>query len=349
MILNPPLVVQRNDKTTKFCNVSICSNFRITFSHFFLHTMLTKKTTKEETESKDVENATPVPKLEISVEKAFVAAVEKKGIALENITFRDICESNPSSFGAQGSGRRRALSKRWYDIKQLNAKSYSKLLQKHSVVPGPYTFARLKEAEVHKEEELPIAPEAKTERTETIAEALLIEELDSVSNESDESDESDESNESEGSDNSDNSASILVGLLTQDFRTLKVAGKTMSAPANNPVTSPTPSMKSVNFSSLVASPIVKAIAVSTTRVSIDEEMPSDDIVFSTLNFFVQNGSKALPFISMVRPGYPEDSHPFCITPFEDKEVGRKNYSGYHVSTICSNCFFLERLTNCSRC
>jgi hypothetical protein len=283
--------------------------------------------------------ATPVPNkssspLESSVEKAFIAAVEKKGIALEDITFRDICESNQSSFGDSGSARRRLLSKRWYDIKQLNAKNYSKLLQKYSIVPGPYTFARLKEAE-NKEEELPIAPEAKTETTETIAEALLIE-LDSVS------DESEDSNESAG---------ILVDILTPSFRTLKVADKTMSAPPNNLVTSPTPSIKSVNFSSLVASPIVKAIAVSTTSMSRDEDIkpPSDDIVFSTLNFFLQNGSQALPFISMVRPGYPEAPHPFCVAPFEDKEVGRKTYSGYHVSTICSNCFFLERLTNRSCC
>jgi hypothetical protein len=68
-----------------------------------------------------------------------------------------------------------------------------------------------------------------------------------------------------------------------------------------------------------------------------------------LNFFLQNGSKALPFISMVCPGYPEESHPFCITPFEDIDVGSKIYSGYHVSTICLNCFFLERLTNHSGC
>jgi hypothetical protein len=305
--------------------------------------MLTKATTKKKEKS---EKAASVPKkasssLGSSVEKAFVAAVEKKGIALEKITFRDICESNQSSFGESGSARRRALSKRWYDIKQLNAKNYSKLLQKYSIVPGPSTFACLKEAE-NKEEELPIAPEAKTETTETIAEAktataknkqlesLLIEELDSVSDESDESEDS------------DNSASIL-DILTQTFRTLKVADKTMSAPA---LTSPTSSIKSVNFSSLVASPLVKAIAVSTTGMSRgDIKLPSNDIVFSTLNFFLQNGSQALPFISMVRPGYPEESHPFCITPFENKEVGRKTYSGYHVSTICSNCFFLERLTN----
>jgi hypothetical protein len=308
----------------------------------------TKK--KDKSESEDVEKAASVPKkaplsLESSVEKAFVAAVETKGIALEKINFLDICESNQSSFGASGSARRRALSKRWYDIKQLSAKAYSKLLQKYSIVPGPYTFARLKEAE-NKEEELPIAPEAKTETTETTAEAktetaknklesFLIEELDSVSDESEDS---------------DDSVSIL-DTLTRSFRILKVNdSKTMSAPTNNPVASPTPSIKSVNFSSLVASPLVQGIAVSTTGMSRDGiKPPSDDIVFSTLNFFLQNGSKALPFISMVHPGYPEESHPFCITPFEDKEVGRKTYSGYHVSTICSNCFFLERLTNRSRC
>ena len=303
-----------------------CLDPRIIFSN----TMLTKQTTKRK-EKRESESEVVVPKLESSVEKAFLTAVEKIGIALDYISFREICDSNQSSFGDSGSGRRRTLSKRWYYIKQVNAKNYSKLLQKHSIAPGPYTFARLKEAE-NKEEELPIAPEAKTETTETIAEALLIEELDSVSDESEDSDDS----------------AILVDSLTQNFRTLKVVDKTMSAPANNFVTSPTPSIKSVNFSSLVASPLVKAIAVSTTR---DEEIkpPSDDIVFSTLNFFLQNGSQALPFISMVRPGYPEESHPFCITPFEDKEVGRKNYSGYHVSTICLNCFFLERLTNRSRC
>jgi hypothetical protein len=312
--------------------------------------MLTKATTKkkEESESEDVEKAASVPKkasssLESSVEKAFVAAVEKKGIALEKIIFRDICESNQSSFEESGSARRRALSKWWYKIKQLNAKNYSKLLQKYSIVPGPSTFARLKEAE-NKEEEQPIAPEAKTETTETIAEAktetaknkqlesLLIEELDS--------------SVSDESEDSDDSASI-IDILTQTFRTLKVGDKTMSAPL---LTSPTPSIKSVNFSSLVASPLVKAIAVSTTGMSRDDiKPPSDDIVFSTVNFFLQNGSQVLPFISMVRPGYPEESHPCCITPFEDKEVGRKTYYGYHVSTICSNCFFLERLTNCSRC
>jgi hypothetical protein len=86
------------------------------------------------------------------------------------------------------------------------------------------------------------------------------------------------SNESE---DSDNSASIL-DILTQTFRTLKVADKTMSAPAKNLVTSPTPSIKSVNFSSFVASPLVKAIAVGTTGMSRDDiKPPSDDIVFST--------------------------------------------------------------------
>jgi hypothetical protein len=300
--------------------------------------MLTKATTKkkEKSESEDVEKAASVlgkasSSLESSVEKAFVAAVEKKGIALEKITFRDICESNQSSFGQSGSARRRSLSKRWYDIKQLSAKNYSKLLQKYSIVPGPYTFARLKEAE-NKEEELPIAPEAKTETTETIAEVktLPIEEFDSVSDESEDS---------------DDSATSILDILTQTFRTLKVADKTMSAPVNNVVTSPTPS---INFSSLVASPLVKAIVVSNTGMS-SIKPPSDDKVFSTLNFFLQNGSQELPFISMVRPGYPEESNPFCITPFEDKEVGRNLHSGYHVSTICSNCFFLERLTNHSRC
>jgi hypothetical protein len=310
--------------------------------------MSTKASTKkkEKSESEDVEKAASVLvkaslSLDSEVEKAFVAAVEKKGIALEKITFLDICESNQSSFGGSGSKRRRALSKRWYDIKQLSAKNYSKLLQKHSIVPGPYTFARLKEAE-NKEEELPIAPEAKTETTKTIEEvktetaknkpeSLLTEELDSISDESEDSDED-------------------LDILTQTFRTLEVANKTMSAPANNLLTSPTPSIKSVNFSSLVASPLIKAIAVSTTEMSRgDIKPPSNDIVFSTLNFFLQNGSKALPFISMVRPGYPEESHPFCITPFEDKDVGSKIYSGYHVSTICLNCFFLERLTNRSRC
>jgi hypothetical protein len=258
--------------------------------------MLTKATRKkkEKSESEDVEKAVSVPKkasssLESSVEKAFVAAVEKKGTALEKITFRDICESNQSSFGASGSARRRALSKLWSVIKQLNAKNYSKLLQKYSIVPGPYTFARLKEAE-NKEEELPITPKAKTETTETIAEAktetaknkqlesLLIEELDSVSDESEDS---------------NNSASIL-DILTQTFQTLKVADKTMSAPANNLITSPTPSIKSVNFPSLVASPLVKVIAVSTTGMSRDDiKPPSDDIVFSTLNFFLQNRAQAL--------------------------------------------------------
>jgi hypothetical protein len=75
--------------------------------------MLTKATTKkkEKSESEDVEKAASVlgkasSSLESSVEKAFVAAVEKKGIALEKITFRDICESNQSSFGQSGSARR---------------------------------------------------------------------------------------------------------------------------------------------------------------------------------------------------------------------------------------------------
>ena len=110
--------------------------------------MLTKATTKEKekSESEDVDKAKREPSLESSVEKAFLAAVKKKGIALEKITFCDICESNESSFGESGSNRRQVLSKRWYDIKQVNAKNYSRLLQKYSIVPGPYTFAHLKES-----------------------------------------------------------------------------------------------------------------------------------------------------------------------------------------------------------
>jgi hypothetical protein len=115
--------------------------------------MLTKATTKKKrkSENEDVEKAASVHPKKLhrlwnhQLKKLTLLQSRKEGIVLKKITFHDICESNQSSFRESGSARRQA-----YDIKQLNVKNYSKLLQDYSIVPGPYTFAFLKEAETRK-------------------------------------------------------------------------------------------------------------------------------------------------------------------------------------------------------
>ena len=72
--------------------------------------------------------------------------IESSGKLYKNYHLADLlgASSNPSEFGDIGSDRREDVSKKLSSIRSYSVESYFKLIQKHSVDPGPALQKELK-------------------------------------------------------------------------------------------------------------------------------------------------------------------------------------------------------------
>jgi hypothetical protein len=130
-----------------------------------------------------------LPHITELLEEALLKDIEATGLSFDEISLVHLCDKRELIYGSPSSDIRRAIQKYFQKLKIRTPKNYNRLLVKHSIVPGPYNFFRLKEAEREGEIKTPTAskifpPPAPPEPsiTDSIEEASIEEEEASITN-----------------------------------------------------------------------------------------------------------------------------------------------------------------------
>ena len=109
-------------------------------------------------------------KIDHRVRLNLVRDIEEKGIPFNKINLKQLCDDKPGIFGLSATPLRRSVQKEFDRLKRLQPRNYIKLLKEpeyRDIIPGPFTFARMKAEEKRKEEaaENEIEEEGKTVST----------------------------------------------------------------------------------------------------------------------------------------------------------------------------------------
>ena len=260
-------------------------------------------------------------------------------------SFRKICDSKPRIFGRPGrNSNRRAVQKKFDSLKRLKVGNYLKLLQKHSVTPGPTTFACLKKEELdilqpkRGSTQSPTLPIEADSESLSSASALLAIEAGSES-------------ESESSNSSDN----CIEDLYKSFSKIKIAPKTEKAKIQKcNIEKPKIEKPKIEKPNMMRTPTTlpyhsPGFTSPLKKSNIDKE--NDEVASNILSFKQQHGTKEYPIIIQVNSDYPERNFPFCISKIDKKEVDNYIFDAYHVSaqlkqfiskSIPYQCFFQIR-------
>ena len=96
---------------------------------------------------KKTSDPTSLPHIPDHIEKSLLKDLKEKGLPFNQISFLQLCDDKVAIYGVPRSKTRRALQKHYVRLKNRSPQSYRSLLLKYDIVPGPFTFQRLKETE----------------------------------------------------------------------------------------------------------------------------------------------------------------------------------------------------------
>jgi hypothetical protein len=87
------------------------------------------------------------PPISETLEKALLTDIEQKGLPFDQILLVQLCDERQLIYSEPSTTLRRAIQKHYTRLKNRTPRNYQKLLLKYNIVPGPFTFHRLKETE----------------------------------------------------------------------------------------------------------------------------------------------------------------------------------------------------------
>jgi hypothetical protein len=261
------------------------------------------------------------PLISETLEQAFLSDIEKIGLSFEEINLTQLCDKKELIYGTPSSDTRRAIQKHFYRLRQRSLKNYQKLLKKYSIVPGPFTFHRIRDAADTPTKTSPTTADDESNK-DIIEELEAAEELIESASESSISFEEDiESRQFED-------------LCTVGLRSPPVLHKMMTTPTRTPNRTPnrtpirTPNRKKAPS---VASYLASPVPAPTLEVNSFTEEEEDDAAYTHLDFRCQLGTKDQPFIVMANPDYPERNGPtFNICRLEEIEHKDYEHQGFHI-------------------
>jgi hypothetical protein len=278
------------------------------------------------------------PPISETLEKALLTDIEQKGLPFDQISLVQLCDKRQLIYGEPSTTLRRAIQKHYTKLKNRTPRNYQKLLLKYSIVPGPFTFHRLKETES------PIKSQEPTiDKTNEIIDGDSIGETSNIDEPSIES-------ASESSFIEDSFADIARSFETLSIQASPALQRKsmMTTPNQTPNQTPnrkqapsiaasfaspnqTPNRKQAPpFASGFASPIPSLLLDDTTRSFVGEEA-HEDIAYSILDYKSQLGTSDKPFIIMANPDLPEQNGPVLeISRLKDVACNHYEHQGYHI-------------------
>jgi hypothetical protein len=245
------------------------------------------------------------------LEKSLLEDIEQKGLPFDQISLVQLCNDKELIYGPPSSALRRKIQKHFNKLKNRTPSNYQKLLVKYSIVPGPFTFHRLREAD-DSPTKIPVKePTIDDIEEETIEETPCI----------------DEASIESASESSIDESSIDIA---RQLETLSIQGPPrimMTTPSRTPPRKKAPSIASPGFASpIFASPLRPSL----DETSLTGEEERDDVGYTILDFLHQNGTKDQPYIVMADPNFPEQNGNFDITRLEDIEHNDYEHQGFHI-------------------
>jgi hypothetical protein len=266
-----------------------------------------------------------LPHITELLEEALLKDIEATGLSFDEISLVHLCDKRELIYGSPSSDIRRAIQKYFQKLKIRTPKNYNRLLVKHSIVPGPYNFFRLKEAE-REEGEIKTPTASKIFPPPAPPEPSITDSIEEASIEEEEASITDLSIESEN----DSFTDIAGQFENLSIRSPPVRPRMMT-PTKTPIRKmAASSIGSSGFASpAFASPAPSAFGEDTVA-SVSNDT-GNDVAYSLLNFFEQLGTKDQPFIVVANPDFPERSGPvFKISRLEIVEHDDHEYQGFFI-------------------
>jgi hypothetical protein len=248
-----------------------------------------------------------VYKLDNELIKALLEEIEASGVSRSEFDLRQLVNRKSFTYGEAGSEKRRALQKKFTEIKRKSSHQYLKFLAKFGVTPG----------EALKREILSSKDE------------------DEVEEEPQNSEDQDEEESSESSASDDSSTSSKPSPKLKKARNpTPIKASPAKTPAKIPVTA-------IEFS------VIKSPQPKCNRIMSDTESTTEESSFSCASFTdvlrrveilekpenKQDGSKECPYIIIVDPKKPETCQGFEVALIPQLQVGNFVRSVYHIRHV----------------
>jgi hypothetical protein len=233
------------------------------------------------------------------VEQTLLADIENTGLPLDQVSLVDLCDAKEGIYGAPGKNRR-PVQLRFQKIKELTARSYRRLLAKHSITPGPATLAAVQQEQAQELPDQATAQDADEELVLSDDEELVL---------------------------SDDDEDIDIHLANA-LGSISIQSKS----ASKMYTPEKPPTKTVMFSPTSGASPGQSTTDTMPSSTEDHATYCDDADPSVdaLDFRHQFGTKSHPYIILADPSHPERNSPFDITSFEGVEYNDYDHNGFHI-------------------